>query len=352
MALGLTPPAAWAGETLAPLADGALDSGGWVLASALLVLALGLWLLGRQQAAKLRQCRALLAERDAQAAAVQRQQAKVGACAQALLAARNGEALGQAVLSQLAPWLQLGAGLVAGWDAESGRLQPLAGYATEGAQLGEAIHLNQSLLLQCARSGQALEIAHEQAAALRIHSGLGWMQPRCLWLVPVRQGDLVCAVLELALARDLTEADRQLLRALEPVLALNLARLQASQAMQGVQGSGALLAAALQPAHAPLAMTLQRESGATLLASQRWADWLGTTASEAAQRPLRSFWADAAAHAELMRQLRRQGVIEAARVSLLHAQGHALHLRVRAWQGQLDGEALVLMVFERLGEGE
>lgn len=345
----MLPLLAWAGEAAPQASAWPLDAPLGVLALAVLAGLLGFWLLWRRQALRLTQCQALLAQRDAHATMADRLQTQVANAAQALLAARSEQAVGSQLLSQLAPLLQLGAGLVARWDAESGQLQPLAGYATETANLGASIETSQGLLLQCARSGQALEIANDQAAALRIHSGLGWMQPRCLWLLPVRQGETVCAVLELAMARDLTEADRLLLRALEPVLALNLARVQA---VRGAQGGEAPLAAALNLNQSPVALALQRESGATLLVSQRWADWLGMQASDAVLRPLRSFWADGASFAELQRQLRRHGAIESARVSLLHAQGHALHLRLRAWQGELEGETLIWMQFEQLGEGE
>ncbi|EIC22715.1 GAF domain-containing protein [Thiorhodovibrio frisius] len=141
--------------------------------------------------------------------------------------------LGRILLTELAQRLPLARGIYCLWQPEQQRLECIARYA--GAQISsdsEEIDAApaRGLLLQCARDQQPILLNNPPAGYFDIHSGLGAHAPVALLLHPLRNGDKLCAVVELASLRAFTPSDRQLLEVLETTLCLSLDHLLQAQA--------------------------------------------------------------------------------------------------------------------------
>lgn len=132
------------------------------------------------------------------------------------------EAVAARFLTELAP-LGLGAGSVYAVAPGSASLTLLSSYAGDAEPLAaQRLQRGEGLLGECLRQAHPLEIDDPPPGYLTVRSGLGSHEPFSLWLLPVRSGERVLAMVELALLRSLDSHARTLISDLLPFLALAL----------------------------------------------------------------------------------------------------------------------------------
>lgn len=139
------------------------------------------------------------------------------------------EAFGQVTLWELARHLPLGQSLIAVVVGSDQRFQALAHYAGTAATPSQALAdfpMTTGLMARCASTAEAVLVEAPGPQYLRIRSGLGHCAPASLLLVPIRHAGQVVAVIEMASTQPLTPAHRELLAALEPIVATGIHRLQ------------------------------------------------------------------------------------------------------------------------------
>ncbi|WP_153111239.1 PAS domain S-box protein [Propionivibrio limicola] len=136
--------------------------------------------------------------------------------------ALNPQELAVALLSELAPRLELGQAIFCLWDDDAEELRIAASYADGGGVIEDMPLAGGALLWQCAKDRTPTVIHDPGPDYLRIRSGLGDMVPATVVIQPVQYGGRLFAVVELAGLRDFTENDRLLLADLEPIIAMNL----------------------------------------------------------------------------------------------------------------------------------
>jgi len=136
--------------------------------------------------------------------------------------AETFEDLAGTFLDRAAPLLGLAHGVLHVLEG-SGRLRAVGGYCLDGA-LGDLPVLapGEGLVGQCARELKPLDLDGAGAPPLRIRTGRGWLAPRQVLILPVARLDRALGVLTLATLGRFEPAQRALLDALLPTLALNL----------------------------------------------------------------------------------------------------------------------------------
>ncbi|MFY8149483.1 MAG: GAF domain-containing protein [Prochlorococcaceae cyanobacterium] len=150
---------------------------------------------------------------------VKSEQLRIG---EALQRESTPPAAGSRLLRDLGRALELGAASLYGVDPAGGGLRLLASYGT-GA-LPSALEAGEGLVGECLSQGAPLEFEHLPPGYFPIRSGLGASPPVALWCLPVRSGEQILAVLELALLHPIQPQQRQLVQELLPLLALALER--------------------------------------------------------------------------------------------------------------------------------
>jgi CHASE3 domain sensor protein len=146
------------------------------------------------------------------------------------------EAVAARFLTELAP-LGLGAGSVYAVGSLSASLTLLSSYAGDAEPLAaQRLQRGEGLLGECLRQAHPLEIVDPPPGYLTVRSGLGSHEPCSLWLLPVRSGERVLAMVELALLRSLDSQERTLISDLLPFLALALEGLPANGQDHGRSG--------------------------------------------------------------------------------------------------------------------
>ena len=155
---------------------------------------------------------------------IKTEQARIGEALQREVTLAN---VARCILKELGHLLQLGGAALYRLDEHHQILQPLAGYAT--GKLPNQVEPGEGLVGECFSQGKPLEINNLPDDYLRVRSGLGQSSPELLRLLPVRSGEQVLAVLELALLKPLTSPQRQLVQDLLPLLALALERMNNTQ---------------------------------------------------------------------------------------------------------------------------
>ncbi len=278
-------------------------------------------------------------QRQHEAQALRRHQAQE--IAAHMQQADSPQGLGERLLAGLAPILDLGAGLVARWDAEPQQLQPLARWAGAGADLQAASASSLGLMADCARRGEPLVLGPQEAGGLRIQSGLGGMAARTLVLQPVRQGGRVHAVLELASTREWTADDHQLLADLEPLIALSLA-LQA-RAQRGVVGGEDQKDQWLLDA--PSALTVQDAAGALHYANRAFVQLIGLEPQQPLPGHLRSTWAEVEQLNEFLHRAATQTELQGFAAQLLRQDGRRLQVLIDARWSQHEGRRSLVAVY-------
>lgn len=151
------------------------------------------------------------------------------------------EAFGQVTLRELARHLPLGQGLIALVDGD-GQVRALAHYAGAGAtpaQTLDAFPTTSGLMARCVATAEPVMVTAPGPEYLRIRSGLGNCVPACILLVPVRHAGEVIAVIEMATTQSVTQEQRDLLAALEPIVATGIHRLQKEEELAAAHEQGA-----------------------------------------------------------------------------------------------------------------
>jgi CheY-like chemotaxis protein/signal transduction histidine kinase/HAMP domain-containing protein len=162
---------------------------------------------------------------------------------------RDLAAVGQMLLSELAPLVNAQHGVIYQMDAErsSPRLGLLASYADGGDRGAPAeLGLGQGLLGQCALERESVLITDVPADAVAVHSGLFAATPRNLVVLPVLFEDEVKAVIELASLGTFTTLHLALLEQLTASIGIVLNSIEATMKTEGLLKQSQQLATELQ----------------------------------------------------------------------------------------------------------
>lgn len=310
----------------------------WGAAGLVLVLLALLW---RSRARVLAELRSLRRQEQAQREASeleQRQRRLVVEIGEQLQRAASPEDLARHLLAVLAPVLDLGAALMARWDAAGGRPVPLARWAGAGADLAEVAAGSLGLLQECGKRAEPMLLQGEEARALRVQSGLGWMEPQSLLLQPVRHGGQVHAVLELATLRPLNEADRRLLSELEPLIALSLALQLRVHRGEGGHEAGQWLQ------DLPLALTVHGEGGEPIYASPAFLQMMALTSGNLGHA--RQLWVQLDEHRRFQKLMREHGQVHGFEAELMRGDGRQLLLDLDASWSQHHAQRCLITVYQ------
>jgi PAS domain S-box-containing protein len=187
--------------------------------------------------------------------------------------ATTPEELAQRFLSQIAPLLQLGQGLVYGIDVQDSGLVLAGGYALDPQQPHQPrLAFGEGLLGQCARDRQEILISPVPDSFWRVRSALGSGTPDRLLVLPVLQAERLMGVIELALFAAPGDREMELLRDLLPKLGMNMAILERNQAVQTLLEQTRMQADSLQAQAERLeeqAEELESQQ-ASLMATEAW----------------------------------------------------------------------------------
>ncbi|WP_420468495.1 GAF domain-containing protein [Panacagrimonas sp.] len=136
-------------------------------------------------------------------------------------AAADLRGFGEAVLSELAPGLKLGAACL--YRLQHDRCLLVATYGLQHSEVPREFAIGQGLVGEVARTREARQVAPPPAGYLDLFTGLGGGAGAELHILPLWIQEHALGVLELACAETLDARQRELLDQLRPLLALNLA---------------------------------------------------------------------------------------------------------------------------------
>lgn len=293
---------------------------------------------------------------------------------QRLQSAATPEELGQILLSQLAPRLQLGQALFCLWDENGGRLRAVARFGGEGSSparilAGEACRGN--LLAQCAADRRPILLEQPGPGYFTLQSGLGDSDPAAILILPVVHAGRLFAVLEMAAFAGFTAEHRQLLDELEPTVAMSLdillraertAELLA-QSRAAEQQSRLLLASAsdggkgIDPSDAtfapsnplqrilascPAGVALVDEDDRLVFANPRLGEILGSATASLLNQGIGGFWMNHDEHAAYLEKFLEAGQIDDYRTVLRRGDGSAVNVLLTARRIEQDGRHLML----------
>jgi len=130
----------------------------------------------------------------------------------------------------------------------------MGAFATDVASEPREYALGEGLVGQAAEERRNLKIMAPAEKPLRIATGVGTVEPACVFFLPVIQQEAVIAVIELATAAPISERQQMLLDALLPTVALNTAilvgKLETQELLEHTQVQAAELAVAKDAAEA------------------------------------------------------------------------------------------------------
>jgi signal transduction histidine kinase/DNA-binding response OmpR family regulator/HPt (histidine-containing phosphotransfer) domain-containing protein len=135
--------------------------------------------------------------------------------------AEDFPAFGNALLSGLSENFDLLFGALYLGDKDHTRFTRIGAFATEVATEPREYALGQGLVGQAAEERRTLKIVASADKPLKIATGVGTVEPACVFFLPVIQQNVVIAVIELATAVPVSERQQMLLDALLPTVALN-----------------------------------------------------------------------------------------------------------------------------------
>jgi signal transduction histidine kinase/DNA-binding response OmpR family regulator/HPt (histidine-containing phosphotransfer) domain-containing protein len=180
--------------------------------------------------------------------------AQVAAMTNRLQLAEDSTAFGDALLSRLSENFDLLFGAFYLGDNGHTRFVRIAGFATDVATEPREYALGEGLVGQAAEERRTLKIMASADKPLKIATGVGTVEPACVFFLPVIQQNVVIAVIELATAIPVSERQQMLLDALLPTVALNTTILASKRATQELlehtQAQAAELAVAKDAAEA------------------------------------------------------------------------------------------------------
>jgi len=174
--------------------------------------------------------------------------AEVGAMTQRLQSAEDFSAFSNGLLSRLSESFDVlfGAFYLRGKDHT--RFRRMGAFATDVAAEPREYALGEGLVGQAAEERRILKIVAPAAKPLKIATGVGTVEPACVFFLPVIQQEGVIAVIELATAAPTSERQRTLLDALLPTVSLNTAilagKLETQELLEHTQAQAAELAVA------------------------------------------------------------------------------------------------------------
>ena len=168
--------------------------------------------------------------------------------------AEDSTAFGDALLSRLSENFDLLFGAFYLGDKDHSRFKRIAAFATDVATEPCEYALGEGLVGQAAEERRTLKVMASADKPLKIATGVGTVEPACVFFLPVIQQNVVIAVIELATAVLVSERQQMLLDALLPTVALNTTILAGKRATQDLlehtQAQAAELAVAKDAAEA------------------------------------------------------------------------------------------------------
>ena len=189
-------------------------------------------------------------EREAQAWT----KAQVAAMAQRLQLAGDFTVFADALLSSLSESVDLLFGAFYIGNRDRTRFMRIGAFATDVAAQPREYALGEGLVGQTAEERRSLKIAASGDKPLKIATGVGTVEPACVYFLPVLQQKVVIAVIELATAAPIAERQQLLLDALLPTVALNATilagKVETQELLEHTQAQAAELAIARDAAEA------------------------------------------------------------------------------------------------------
>src|SRR5246127_2286840 len=180
--------------------------------------------------------------------------AQVAAMTHRLQLAEDSTAFGEALLSRLSENFDLLFGAFYLGDKDHTRFTRIGTFATDVATEPREYALGEGLVGQAAEERRSLKIMASANKPLKIATGVGTVEPACVFFLPVIQQNVVIAVIELATAVPVSERQQMVLDALLPTVALNTTILAGKRATQELlehtQAQAAELAVAKDAAEA------------------------------------------------------------------------------------------------------
>ena len=141
--------------------------------------------------------------------------------------ASNFPELAQALLSQVAPLLNVGQGVFYVYNDSERRLEMMGSYGfRERKNLAQSFAIGEGLVGQCAREKSPITLTNPPEDYIKIGSGLGEAVPRSIAVLPILHGGDLLGVVELAAFKAFGEREHSLLDSLMPVVAMSLEILQ------------------------------------------------------------------------------------------------------------------------------
>ena len=147
--------------------------------------------------------------------------AEVAGMTQRLQSAPDFTAFADALMSNLSETCDLLFGAFYLGDKDHTRFRRMGAFATDVATEPREYALGVGLVGQAAEERRNLKITASAEQPLKIATGVGMVEPACVFFLPVIQQEVVIAVIELATAVPISERQQILLDALLPRVALN-----------------------------------------------------------------------------------------------------------------------------------
>src|SRR5215471_11348072 len=180
--------------------------------------------------------------------------AEVASMTQRLQSADDFAAFADAILSRLSENFDLLFGAFYLADKNHSHFKRMGAFATDVAAEPHEYALGEGLVGQAAMERRNLRIMASHDQPLKIATGVGTVEPACVFFLPVIQQGVVIAVVELATAAPISERQQMLLDALLPTVALNTtilaSKLETQKLLEQTQAQAAELAVAKDAAEA------------------------------------------------------------------------------------------------------
>jgi HAMP domain-containing protein len=266
------------------------------------------------------------------------------------------EELAGALLSSLAPLLDLGQGSCYRLSEDKTGLLLCGSYArSDTSALRQRIELGEGLLGQCAREKRAITIDDPPEGYL-IGSALGGSAAAVVVLRPLMNVDTLVGVLELAMFRPLSEVEHALLDGLLPVMATSLVAIEHNQHLQQVVDTARQQYADLEAHRSQLAQqaqaldqqraTLQNLLDQSPVCTALSGDGLFRYANPAFEQifgpllgePFARIFTDARERADVMDALHKYGHLSGRKMHLVTADGTAHEFLVDFINFRHEGE--------------
>ena len=180
--------------------------------------------------------------------------AEVAAMTQRLQPAADFFTFADALMSRLSENFDLLFGAFYIGDKDHPRFRRMGAFAIDVATEPREYALGEGLVGQAAAERRTLKINAPADKPLKIATGVGTVEPACVFFWPIIQQELVIGVIELACAAPISERQQMLIDALLPTIALNTAilagKVETQKLLEHTQAQAAELAVAKDAAEA------------------------------------------------------------------------------------------------------